>query len=191
MLRVPGTARISNLSKADEAVKCLNQRVGRLDDLYDVVHYRTATGGAATYIDDSTGPFGLNDGEKNRKVAIVGGTGAGQSSRRIVFNSATRINIDSATPFNPAPDATSLYAVYDATEDYRGMILVELTLSGADFTVVLPPEKVFKDAGAYIVVPVWTGVEQTPPGITYIDGASFTLVNSASGNIRLLIYGRK
>lgn len=74
----------------------------------------TATGGAATYIED-TGLAMAVDEHKGDLVRITAGTGSGQQ-RKIGSNTATAITIDAAEPdFSPAPDATSIFRVLYAS----------------------------------------------------------------------------
>ena len=93
-----------------------------------------ATGGAATYIED-TGLAMTVDEHLGDLVRIVSGTGAGQQ-RKIGSNDPTRITIDAAEPdLVSVPDATSVFRVHYAacpkdfapscedrarTQDYNG-----------------------------------------------------------------------
>ncbi|MFQ5696239.1 MAG: hypothetical protein ACE5HB_09640, partial [Terriglobia bacterium] len=71
---------------------------------------RTATSGAATYVED-TGLAMTVDEHKDKLVRITAGTGAGQQ-RKIGSNTATRITLASGeAAFAPAPDATSVFRV--------------------------------------------------------------------------------
>jgi len=74
----------------------------------------TATGGAATYIED-TGLAMAVDEHKGDLVRITAGTGSGQQ-RRIGSNTATRLTLAAGeADFSPAPDATSVFRVLYAS----------------------------------------------------------------------------
>jgi len=73
---------------------------------YTVLYKRTATGGAAGYLQDTGANFGSDvDGEK---VAIYGGTGKGQS-RSISSHTATQLNV--SPNWTTIPNSTSKYVV--------------------------------------------------------------------------------
>lgn len=74
----------------------------------------TATGGAATYIED-TGLAMATDEHLGDLLRIVSGTGSGQQ-RKIGTNSATRLTLASGqADFSPAPDSSSLFRVLYAS----------------------------------------------------------------------------
>jgi len=70
---------------------------------------RTATGGAATYIEDIALAMTVDE-HARRWVRITAGTGSGQR-KRIASNTATRLTLESGQTFAPAPDATSVFRV--------------------------------------------------------------------------------
>jgi hypothetical protein len=70
---------------------------------------RTATGGAASYIEDTALAM-TTDEHARRWVRITAGTGSGQL-KKIGSNTATRLTLASGQTFAPAPDATSVFRV--------------------------------------------------------------------------------
>jgi hypothetical protein len=66
------------------------------------------------------------DGEVGNMVRIKAGTGAGQTPKPIISNTSTVLTV--GTPFNPVPDATSIFTVEEASWQYdvdtaKGMIV--------------------------------------------------------------------
>ncbi|HWQ03253.1 MAG TPA: hypothetical protein VNL38_02130 [Candidatus Nitrosotenuis sp.] len=70
---------------------------------------RTATGGAASYIEDTALSM-TTDEHAGRWVRITAGTGSGQL-KKIASNSATRLTLASGYTFSPAPSTDSVFRV--------------------------------------------------------------------------------
>lgn len=144
---------VKTIDKADEVLQKISRRVKKVEDQYLVMRYRMCSGGGLTYIDDSLGAFKVNEFVGKMSAIVTGPAGAGQS-RRIVSNTTTRIYIDPATPFDTVPTSFMRYCVYDANENYRGLIMTDVVISGGSLTIKLPPDKEFRDSKSYIAIAV-------------------------------------